>query len=88
MKRVLKKEGMFCRKLKAHAQKAIQKMGPVPILPDASEDIVRKEKSAPYFPAATFIAATWPWRAMSAASARIRAASCGAWKPMEFSAAM
>jgi len=29
---------------------------------------------------------TCPWRAQSMASARMRAASCGAWKPVEFSA--
>ena len=30
--------------------------------------------------------AIWPWRARSIDSPRMRAASCGAWKPVEFSA--
>ena len=30
--------------------------------------------------------AIWPWRAKSIDSPRMRAASCGAWKPVEFSA--
>src|SRR5687767_1047510 len=34
------------------------------------------------------IAAICPWRAKSTASPSTRAASCGAWKPMLFSAAM
>ena len=31
-------------------------------------------------------AASWAWRDMSMDSPRMRASSCGAWKPMEFSA--
>jgi hypothetical protein len=30
--------------------------------------------------------ASWPWRDMSMLSPRMRSASCGAWKPVEFSA--
>lgn len=30
--------------------------------------------------------AIWPWRERSTDFVRIRAASCGAWKPVEFSA--
>ena len=41
-----------------------------------------------YGGAAALRTASSPWRARSMASARTLAASCGAWKPIEFSAAM
>jgi hypothetical protein len=57
-----------------------------PLSSQEKRGVVIRAKWTVYF--AVFMAATCPWRARSTASASTRAASCGAWKPMLFSAAM